>query len=1575
MKFDYVAWKWIGDDEEITPAENAGVISRGKTIREDTKKATLTNPASWSQSLWQTAGNAFRNTASGFFDGSTWNTNEANNEASAGYAAGNAFSSGIVGVWDTTKNYAVSSWRDVGKGAFLMKNAIAPSDDFLNSNYSNWASKTTREKASASVSLFYDWFAEYAKGVLKGTAAVTSATIAPLINLWLAAAEVPFRGINQGIGGVYGWAQTGIGESVNDWFNLNLDETGKNAIMDAMLGFVVGWAVAGVKKANSIKADRAAVKAKADFKADIISLDNSADVQRLAWEAPTPTPTALDTAITNWLNKVDEPIVPEKTSNAFVAEMVTKVEEKVGEEGRKITDYEVAAIVEEATGQKQSPQPNIDIDKVIDATNIESVDIDLVLNRIVWDKTQGKSIKDAAIKALAALGIDSNLAAWAISAKFRYNAQVLDELRNSAKVRSAEIIAWLRAMNTEAAYGDKSFKYSGEGLDKATDLNYLVRNWVLKEVTSDLPNHISFEYTNKAVEFSKDKNWISIIDEEAVSRSKLQGGSWHIPESVYSQVKDSSSFKEANGNKKPKQSPSEEYKLQVEKVLKKVTANPLDAGKMKARLESSNFDSTTIERASSARTLYNTIMKGVNDNFNFKSPWIVEAVKNMRDKLETNTNPISWDWLSIDLGLFSKFMKEVAIEEKFNFRKPLKTVNVKTTNGVPLFRGIWKNIENAAKQAFDQGVFEERRNLNKKIYTLTQRMDKLVGEAKAEGIKNLQAMEDRIKRIDSWKYELIDSINWLAKKKDVDSVVFYWTRKDSQAIWGKFLKRIMDVENLSQYKEVTKAIEASIEETNVNVLTERIRNSLKLFTRKRSLWSKNPQIVDVQFRLLLETLAKQTDKYFNSMDSGELKVALDWLANIFQLKRSDFIKAEKLKADAVQTIISESKTWEFVIQSAAKDNKLLWGAESLREGKHSTKSVFKKMLMGFVDPMSALYQMVNGDSNNPFYKVVLRMKDDVKMVDVKRQEFAKDMIKKLQTAKLLENDSQALIDRYGAMMQSDFHRNIYNDKGEFIGNDIFEDLDFATEADYMKFRAETISKVESNPVMVEAYNYARAMFDEYYVKLAAAELLNSGTILPRVDKYWRAVSSVDITKAKNMDEQGVHWAAWFDKSFMKERTRSRRIKSNYIETVNHFINKNVRRAETLGSYNQVKAMMDGGILNWLDEFSVRIMNQILEDTASPQYTPSNLLTQGSNLVSQNAIWLSATAVISQTLSLLDAPLYVKGESLRSAMRYAFDSDLMIKANKASRWLYTAEGFDFAQMEARMAGTKNKAIRTLQRINDFGLKPMSMMDLKTKQIVWMGAYADKFETKTWKKFDWKNGDFLDKDLVIRADDVMEKAIGSKDLSRVPPHLRSQLGRVAYMLQTFVVRRAVQMTWDLPREFQKDPVSGGKIIAAYGISSVLATMMSPMYNEIWENVFGVELGKYKTLGDKLAGMEDAEAEEVMFKLALNSALNNVPLASNFVSMSYGKQWLGVLGAIADAQAAYNSQFDKNTWDFKGTLESTTIATSKIANTLVGWNPFRKVIQAAETEAREEKTNPKRMVDKSSNKDVIKKDAVSK
>lgn len=135
--------------------------------------------------------------------------------------------------------------------------------------------------------------------------------------------------------------------------------------------------------------------------------------------------------------------------------------------------------------------------------------------------------------------------------------------------------------------------------------------------------------------------------------------------------------------------------------------------------------------------------------------------------------------------------------------------------------------------------------------------------------------------------------------------------------------------------------------------------------------------------------------------------------------------------------------------------------------------------------------------------------------------------------------------------------------------------------------------------------------------------------------------------------------------------------------------------------------------------------------------------------------------------------------------------------------------------------------------------------------------------------------------------MERAIGSKDLSRVPLVLRSQIGRVALMLQSFVVRKAVQMTWDLPREFQKDPVSGGKIIAAYGISTVLATMMSPMYNEIWENVFGVELGKYKTLGDKLAGMEEAEAEEVIFNLALNSTLSLVPLASNFVSMSYGKQ----------------------------------------------------------------------------------------
>lgn len=155
-----------------------------------------------------------------------------------------------------------------------------------------------------------------------------------------------------------------------------------------------------------------------------------------------------------------------------------------------------------------------------------------------------------------------------------------------------------------------------------------------------------------------------------------------------------------------------------------------------------------------------------------------------------------------------------------------------------------------------------------------------------------------------------------------------------------------------------------------------------------------------------------------------------------------------------------------------------------------------------------LKNIVDNNLNNPFYKAVMKMGDSIKIVQIVKQDFAREVIAKLKKNKLLNDTTIRLIDYYGMMKQGDWNKYMYDKEGKFIGNNKFEDVKFKDEAEYLYFKEKTFNSVESNPVLLESYQWCRKLLDDYYGKMQTAALLDNGATVGKVPNYWAMRSTI-----------------------------------------------------------------------------------------------------------------------------------------------------------------------------------------------------------------------------------------------------------------------------------------------------------------------------------------------------------------------------------------------------------------------------------------------------------------------------------
>jgi hypothetical protein len=457
-------------------------------------------------------------------------------------------------------------------------------------------------------------------------------------------------------------------------------------------------------------------------------------------------------------------------------------------------------------------------------------------------------------------------------------------------------------------------------------------------------------------------------------------------------------------------------------------------------------------------------------------------------------------------------------------------------------------------------------------------------------------------------------------------------------------------------------------------------------------------------------------------------------------------------------------------------------------------------------------------------------------------------------------------------------------------------MEFKNYDEYEVYMDEVNTLVNNTPELKNAYNFYVNLASTYHPKLQVAALIDKGQIVGYVDNYYQGRVHRIEGKVKDWSEIDTSdvMNRNFSKSMIEAREKGKRTyETDFVRDIHRFMDTEVRYVEGISAYNQLKSLIkDGGILDNLSKESQDVVKGIMEDAASPYFSKSNAFNLLSNLYGQNALALSLTSIVSQTFSLLDATLYVSPKNLAYGVKASFDGNAVFEAMKNSKALVLAGGFDFSMQEARMANMESsKFVKNLQRFNDWLLLPMSKLDMQTKLSVWMGAYKEFMEKKYRKPFDLASADFSNEKAIAHADDMMETAIGSKDVARVPPLMRNSYFRAAAMLQTFVIRRFNQIAYDLPRKFREDPVAGSKIVAAYALSTVLSLSASSAYNELLESLFGVQVGKYETFMDKLASMDDAEAADVLATMAVRAISGTVPLGSNVQSiLQYGGTGVG-------------------------------------------------------------------------------------
>ena len=113
-------------------------------------------------------------------------------------------------------------------------------------------------------------------------------------------------------------------------------------------------------------------------------------------------------------------------------------------------------------------------------------------------------------------------------------------------------------------------------------------------------------------------------------------------------------------------------------------------------------------------------------------------------------------------------------------------------------------------------------------------------------------------------------------------------------------------------------------------------------------------------------------------------------------------------------------------------------------------------------------------------------------------------------------------------------------------------------------------------------------------------------------------------------------------------------------------------------------------------------------------------------------------------------------------------------------------------------------------------PIGKFDSASKVAVWISSYAEQYARKYGKEFDFNNPEFLDRDIILHADDVVESVVGTKTYARLPPILRSPTTRALSMLQTFVFKRMGQMLYELPRKFRDNPLGASASLATYAVT---------------------------------------------------------------------------------------------------------------------------------------------------------------
>lgn len=1111
-----------------------------------------------------------------------------------------------------------------------------------------------------------------------------------------------------------------------------------------------------------------------------------------------------------------------------------------------------------------------------------------------------KDVQRAILDSLEAKGIDRSKAWNYVKAALKENQRLAQtNVDPVTKIKEAiDIVAAKSEMGKDVEL--RKFKYDAEDSIVADAYALLEDEGILNRTTSS-DGLYSFTWGDNAGKY---------INED--TRLRTANGVAHYPIEGYDRaraarwVSQLGSFDDA-----------------AKTLMDSAIDSPLDAPRILNRIEEASGDVAQLKRPSTTDFLYKSVVNAADEaDITWREfPKGFEAdLRSLWTRLDIPTDQVFDVSGKIDKVKLAEVLKQID-DAKANGFKPVRELPIPDT-----LKNMLRRDEKVAQAAFSRGVNTEKVVAARKIRELKERARTASDADKALYAKRISELESKYNRVIDWKTNAKFAIRNILKADN--EYKFYGTKSDVFKLEGKYGKMIDSINSFARYQEVMSKVEAGIHRTNAEAIASQISDVLKKYKRPAGKTTAKSRKIEVKERLLLEAMAQWVDRYNKSWNVSDLLTTLNDVKAIEKLGIEEFKKNTKASAEEVNKTISEAtKDWLNSIGGNNIDDKLL------------RSSAIKKKGLYLLDPLIQIREVFKNNPNNPAWNKVMEMMDADRRIQLLSDRFVKEVAEPLDKAGWIGAEKSRQIGIYLATKQSDWAKRIYNKDGKFIGNNIFPFTKFADEAEYLKYIDWIKKEIEGQPKVLEAIKKAEEIRNEIDWKSRLAAILFDKYQYGRVDNYYpqRAIrNGAPIEYADNIFE-----GDWFRKGYQDERVydKATQYDPDFFDDYMRYINTQGRYGEMRGDWGNFSELVNKWLLKDTNNYTRELFKSVLRDLANPQPLRSSWFSRATSRVSKITLAWRITTMVSQLLSIPEAAIRVNPAYIAKGSMQAFRPKVVLAAQEASTALKLAKNWGMLVNEMQKISDASWLSRFFDNTINTMMVPIGKFDSASKVAVWLSAYAEQYAKKYGKQFDFNNPEFLDRDIILHADDVVESVVGTKTYARLPPILRDPTTRALSMLQTFVFKRMGQMFYELPRKFRDNPIGASAALATYAVTGVLPMFIGLGYKEMLEKLAEITWQEWvwdeKEMAERLTWVKNATTEDILFSAAKQQITSAVPWTSSVISVvNYDRTGIGLVDFF---KKSIDKVKEGQTAEAKGQKKK---ALGKYieAGTSVFWEPWR-------------------------------------